>query len=256
VAGQQGLVTPEAVRLDFPEATVGSRGAALLVDWLLLGLLAFVLSLAGRFFLDVPRLPEWVATSLVLILLFLLVFGYPIGFETVWRGRTPGKALLGLRVVTVEGAAVTFRHAAIRGALGMVDFTLTFGVAAVVSSLVSKRHQRLGDFVAGTVVVRERTGEGQVTARDFEVPAAAAAIADALDTSGLSHRDYGAIRSYLLRAAALPPHRRVEVGRQLLDAVMPRLSVVPPSNLPPEVLLQAVAARYQQRSRQQRDPIA
>lgn len=255
MTGDHGLVTPEAVRLDLPEATVGSRGVALIVDWLLQWLIGLALTLGAIFAFDAPRLPEWATVTILLIMVFLLVFGYPICFETVWRGRTPGKAWLGLRVVTTDGAPVRFRHAAIRAALGLIDFTVTFGVAAVVSSLVSKRHQRLGDFVAGTVVLRERTGGGETTARHFEVPAAAAPVADALDTSGLTHRDYAAIRAYLLRADALPPQRRDEVARQLLDAVQPRLGTVPAGNLAPALLLQAIAARYQHRAREQHDTV-
>lgn len=246
---ERGLVTPEAVRLDLPEATVGSRGIAVLVDWLIQGLIGLVLFFGAFFFLDVPGLPEWVPVTVLLVLYFLLLFGYPITFETVWRGRTPGKALLGLRVVTVEGAPVGFRHAAIRAALALVDFTVTFGLAAVVSSLVSRRNQRLGDFVAGTVVLRERTGAGATVARRFEVPAAAGPVADGIDTSGLTHRDYEAIRAYLLRADSLAPPRRDEVARQLLAAVAPRLGGVAAHGLPPHVMLLTVAARYQDRSR-------
>lgn len=251
MTGDHGLVTPEAVRLDLPEATVGSRGIAVLVDWLLQLILGFVLFFGSAFFFEIPSVPDWLPGSVAVILPFLLLFGYPITFETVWRGRTPGKALLGLRVVTVEGAPISFRHAAIRSGLGLIDFFVTVGVAAVVSSLVSKRHQRLGDFVAGTVVLRERTGAQQTGARAFEVPAAAAPMADGIDTSGLTTRDYGAIRAYLLRAETLRPQQRDEVGRQLLAAVTPRLGILPPNNLPPELLLRAVAARYQQRTREQ-----
>jgi uncharacterized RDD family membrane protein YckC len=250
MTGEHGLVTPEAVRLDLPQATVGSRGAAVLVDWILQGLIILVLYLGYAFFVDF-RLPDWLPLTLVIVLGFLIVFGYPIGFETVTRGRSPGKMLLGLRVVTVEGAPITFRHAAIRAALGLVDFALTFGVAAVVSSLVSQRNQRLGDFVAGTVVLRERTGAGTATAQTFDVPRAAAPIADGLDPSGLTHRDYSAIRSYLSRVHTLPPNARDQVGRQLLDAIAPRLGTVPPNSLPPELLLEAIAARYQYQTRRQ-----
>jgi uncharacterized RDD family membrane protein YckC len=253
VAGDQGLVTPEAVRLDLPEATVGSRGAAVLVDWLLQLLIGLVVFFGSAFFFDVPGVPEWVPGSVAVILPFLLLFGYPITFETVWRGRTPGKALMGLRVVTIEGAPISFRHAVIRSGLGLIDFFATFGLAAVVSSLVSRHHQRLGDFVAGTVVLRERTGAPQSGALTFQVPAAAAPLADGIDTSGLTHRDYSAVRSYLLRAEALRPPRREDVARQLLTAITPRLGTLPPNDLPPELLLRAVAARYQQRNREQRD---
>lgn len=250
MSGEPGVVTPEAVRLELPEATVGSRGAALLADWLFQGLLGLLLVVAAESAVDAP-LPPWIGVSTALVVGFLVVFGYPIAFETAWRGggRTPGKALLGLRVVTVEGAPVQFRHAAIRAALGLVDFGLTFGLAAVLSSLWTRRNQRLGDLVAGTVVLRERTGAGALRAQRFSVPPAAAGIADTLDTSALRPRDYGAVRAYLLRVDELPAERRDAVGRQLLDAIGSRLGGLEGHDLPPEVLLRAVAARYQQRQR-------
>lgn len=253
MSDEHGLVTPEAVRLDLPEATVGTRGVAIIVDWILQATIIGLLYFGVLLWIDNPLLPEWAPLTVGLILVFLVMFGYPITFETVWRGRTPGKAWLGLRVVTVEGAPVTFRHAAIRAALGLVDFGLTSGVAAVISSLVSKRHQRLGDFVAGTVVLRERSGAPPATASRFEVPPIAKPIADALDTSGLTHRDYAALRAYLLRLPTLPPQRRHEVGVQLLNALTPRLGAVPANNLPPDVFLQTVAARYQQQSHTRQD---
>lgn len=246
----RGLVSPEAVLLDLPEATVGSRGAALLCDWIIMGLILFALSGATNVAGGTSWLPDGMVAASGLVLVFLVYFGYPIVFETTWRGggRTPGKALLGLRVVTVEGAPIRFRHAAIRAALGLVDFAATFGLAAVLSSLMSRRHQRLGDLVAGTVVLRESTTAGASTPRHFTVPPEVAGTVDALDTSGLDARDYAAVRTYLVRADTLPADRRREVGRHLLSALEPRLGGVP-ADSSPEIVLQAVAARYQQRQR-------
>lgn len=246
-----GLVSPEAVPLDLPEATVGSRGAALLIDWVLQGVLLLVVAaIAGRASAEAVGLPDWAVPSATLILTFLVWYGYPIAFETSWRdgGRTPGKAALGLRVVTVEGAPIRFRHAAIRAALGTIDFAATFGLAAVVSSLVSRRNQRLGDLTAGTVVLRERTGAGTSQARDFAVPPAAAGIADLIDVSALTTRDYGVVRSYLLRADSLPQPRRATLATEVLAALRPRLGDIPDGHAP-EVLLQTIAARYQARHR-------
>lgn len=247
VTSDHGLVTPEAVRLDLPEATVASRGIAVIVDWVLQAVSAGLLVYGAQFAFDAPGLPEWVPVSTVLVLSFLVYFGYPIGFETR-RGRTPGKALMGLRVVTVEGAPVRFRHAAIRAALGLIDFGFTFGLAAVLSSLLSKRSQRLGDFVAGTLVLRERIGARAVTSRRFEIPPGAELVANSLDPSGLTARDYAAVREFLLRADSLSDDRRAAVARQLLDAIAPRLGTLPDGS-DPELILHAAAARYQQRAR-------
>lgn len=253
MAADRGLVTPEAVRLDFPEATVGSRGVAFIVDWLVRAVALSLLSLGTNWVVD-PIAPSggpppWVPVTVALLVSFAVVFGYPIGFETLWAGQTPGKALLGLRVATVEGGPVRFRHAAIRAALGLVDFGLTFGVGAVLSPLLSSRNQRLGDLVAGTVVLRERTGAPAAKAQRFTVPPGAEAFAATLDASGLSTRDYQALRSYLMRAASLPEPQRTAVGERLAAAVAPRLGATRPADQPVEVFLRCVAARYQQRGR-------
>src|SRR5215212_8648232 len=133
------MITPEAVALEFRTANLGSRILAYLVDMVVVvaGILAglFAVALIGQAS-DVV-VPDWVALTLVLVLLPAWWLGYFIAFETLWRGRTLGKAALGLRVVTKEGAPVRFRHAAIRSALGLVDFLLTSGAAAVLSVLLT-----------------------------------------------------------------------------------------------------------------------
>ena len=244
-----GVVTPEAVPLQFSEAGVGSRGIALLIDFAiliatLLALNAFLGYLIGD---TASPLPEWVVIATTLVTNFLVYFGYWIGFETLMHGRTPGKIAMGLRVVTVEGSPVRFRHAAARAALGQVDFTLTVGVAAVLATLLSKRSQRLGDMVAGTVVLRERSAAGPPRAAQFRVPDGAEAYAASLDVSGLSPQEYETIREYLIRAWDLAPAARMELARRLAVGIAAKLRHHPPPYVNPPLFLQCVAARYQQR---------
>ena len=110
--------------------------------------------------------------SFVLPATFIVLWATRSSCETLWRGRTLGKAALGLRVVTVEGAPVRFRHAAIRATLGLVDFFAHVRRARCSRSLLlTRRSQRLGDLVAGTIVLRERTARPRHAGR--RVPAAA-----------------------------------------------------------------------------------
>lgn len=245
-----GLVTPEAVPLDLPVADLGSRGIAYFLDLVLIGLLLTALLLAGSAIEDtVPDLPTWLGVTLVLLLVFGVQLGYPVGFETAWRGRTPGKAALGLRVVTVEGAPVGFRHALIRAAMGLVDFQLTLGAAGVMTALFNQRTQRLGDIVAGTLVLRERTGAGTAVSERFAVPAGLEQHAEHLDVTALGPGDYQAVRSFLLRARGLDPATRRRLAERLGDALSPRVRPAPPAGVPAEAWLQAIAAAYQRRSR-------
>ena len=167
--GMPAVITPEAVPLDLQPAGLGSRFVALLIDWTVQGLLGFALLLLG-IGLSAGDLGG-VGIALFFLLTFGVLFGYPIALETLWRGRTLGKAAMGLRVVTTEGGPVRFRHAAIRAALGLVDFMVTSGAAAVISVLATRNNQRLGDLVAGTLVLRERTGLPPPRAAEFGVPA-------------------------------------------------------------------------------------
>jgi uncharacterized RDD family membrane protein YckC len=100
----RGVVTPEAVLLDLDTATVGSRAVAYLLDLAVLGIGYTALGIATAILGGGGFVPGWVGITLLLLLVFAWQFGYPIGFETLWRGRTPGKAAMGLRVVTTEAA--------------------------------------------------------------------------------------------------------------------------------------------------------
>lgn len=244
----QPVVTPEAVPLDFELASVGSRFFALLIDWTLQSVVLTATLFAATVASSAGGLER---TGLVaagaFLLVFVVLFGYPIAFETLWRGRTPGKAAMGLRVATREGAPVRFRHASIRAALGLVDFLLTGGAAAVLSTLLSRHSQRLGDIVAGTVVVRERTGTRATGPVWFAVPAGLESYAATLDLAGLRPSDYAAVRSFLVRAHTLPPEVRARLAAQLATPVAVRLHTTSPPGLHPETFLAAVAAAYQGR---------
>ena len=246
------MVTPEAVALEFRTANLGSRILAYLVDMVVVvaGVLAglFAVTLIGQAG-DVV-VPDWVALTLVLVLLPAWWLGYFIAFETLWRGRTPGKAALGLRVVTKEGGPVRFRHAAIRSLLGLVDFLIAGGFLAVVFILFTKDNQRLGDLVAGTLVLRERSALAAPAAVTFTPPPGLERYTATLDPGGLTTEEYQAVRTFLLRAASLPPGPRSALALQLANPLAARLRPPPPAGISPEQYLSCVAAAYQQRQRQ------
>jgi len=246
------MVTPEAVALEFQTANVGSRILAYVIDMavVIAGIFAalFAVALLGQA-TDLV-VPDWVAITIVLVLLPSWWLGYFIAFETLWRGRTLGKAALGLRVVTTEGAPVRFRHAAIRALLGLVDFAIASGFFAVVFILLTRDNQRLGDLVAGTLVLRERSGLAAPAPVSFAAPAGLEAYTATLDTSRLTIEEYQAVRTFLLRAASLPPGPRAALALQLADPLVVRLRPPPPAGVSPELFLRCVGAAHQQRQRQ------
>jgi len=250
--GSARMVTPEAVALEFQTANVGSRILAYVIDMavVIAGIFAglFAVALLGQA-TDLV-VPDWVAITIVLVVLPSWWLGYFIAFETLWRGRTLGKAALGLRVVTTEGAPVRFRHAAIRGLLGLVDFAIASGFFAVMFILLTRDNQRLGDLVAGTLVLRERSGLAAPAPVSFAAPAGLEAYTATLDTSRLTIEEYQAVRTYLLRAASLPPGPRAALALQLADPLVVRLRPPPPAGVSPELFLRCVGAAHQQRQRQ------
>jgi len=245
------MVTPEAVALEFRTANLGSRILAYLIDMVVVvaGILAglFAVALLGQAS-DVV-VPDWVALTIVLVLLPAWWLGYFIAFETLWRGRTLGKAALGLRVVTKEGAPVRFRHAAIRGLLGLVDFLVLGGFLAVVFILFTRDNQRLGDLVAGTLVLRERSALAAPAPVSFTPPPGLEHYTATLDPSGVGNEEYQAVRTFLLRAPSLSPGPRSALALQLANPLAARLRPPPPAGVSPELYLQCVAASYQQRQR-------
>ncbi|MEO7571692.1 MAG: RDD family protein [Acidimicrobiales bacterium] len=238
----RGIVTPEAVVLDFETAGIASRALARVLDALIqaAALLALVLLAVS--------LPGTVAVVVAIVGVAAIVLGYPILCETLMRGRSPGKAALGLRVVTVEGAPVSARHAFIRSALGIVDFLLPpGGLFATVSALLSPRGQRLGDLVAGTIVLRERTATSPAMAVWFNPPAGLEGYAQTLDVTSVTDGQFAVVRSFLLRVHELAPEARSAMSLRLATPVAAAMHHQAPAGVPPELFLVSVAAAYQRR---------
>ena len=148
------LVTGEAVALDLRTAALPSRVVAGMLDALVqLVLLGIVGGIATAVSLDVSPAA---AAALGIVVLVLVLIVYPVAFETLLRGRTPGKAAMGLRVVRDDGGPVGFRQALVRGLAGafLERPGITLFLGAIVTSLLNGQGKRLGDLLAGTVVLQ------------------------------------------------------------------------------------------------------
>jgi len=150
------IVTPDGLHLDLVLAGVGSRAAALLID----SAIQFVafLALAVAALVVARGAGAGYVIAVLAILFFLVEFGYWVLFEVLGSGRSPGKRVVGLRVVQLGGEAPTFRASAARTVLRLVDMLPAFYLVGMVSVLLTQRNQRLGDLVGRTVVVTERPG--------------------------------------------------------------------------------------------------
>jgi len=241
------MVTPEAVALDFRTANVGSRLPAYALDMLIV--VAVLVAVVLMVLLSGTTLPRTLAITFAVILIPAWYLGYFIAFETLWRGRTLGKATFGLRVVTREGGPIRFRHAAVRALVGLVDFSFSGGFLAVAFIVMTRDNQRLGDIVAGTLVLRERSALGPPAPVSFPVPLGLESYTATLDVSGLTSEEYQALRSFLVRAKGLRPDPRAALARQLANPLAARLRPPPPAGVQPETYLACVAAAAQRRQR-------
>lgn len=171
------IETPERVPLHFALASIGNRFLACAIDHtiqvlaILLMVLAFVvMANYSSFGEELTSAPKWVYAVLILIV-FLIVSSYFAFFEWIWNGQTPGKRLLKLRVIREDGRPVTFWEAAVRNLLRSFDMMpAPFYSIGLISVFMSLSDQRVGDMVAGTVVVREREAEAPAFAKVFASP--------------------------------------------------------------------------------------
>jgi uncharacterized RDD family membrane protein YckC len=239
----RGIVTPEAVVLDFETAAIASRAIARLIDFLIqLAALFALLMLAGL----VLEGSAGIVVAIVGVAAVLI--GYPILCEVLMRGASPGKAVFGLRVVTAEGAPAAPRHAFIRSTVGVVDFLIPpGGLWAVSSSLLSAKGQRLGDHVAGTIVLRERTASAPAMAIWFSAPVGLAGYAQSLDVTSVTDAQFAVVRAFLLRVHDLDAGARAAMAMRLATPIATAMQHQPPPGLHPEAFLVCVATAYQHR---------
>jgi len=179
IATEETLVieTPERVPLHFALASIGNRFLACAIDHTIQVLTAVLMFFAFKILADYSSLgdrlsnaPKWVI-ALLILLLFLLMSGYFAFFEWIWSGQTPGKRWLKLRVIREDGRPITFFEAAVRNLLRDFDIMpAPFYSVGLISVFVSDKDQRVGDMVAGTVVVREREAEAPAFAQLFASP--------------------------------------------------------------------------------------
>lgn len=241
-------VTPEAVEVSLDIAGLGSRAIAWLLDTLIQLALLIPLGIALGVALAAVGPDATAVLVLFSLLYFLVLWGYYPFFETVWNGQTPGKRAQRLRVVRTDGQPVTFAPVMVRNLVRIVD-VLVLPFLGVVSMLVTRRSQRLGDLAAGTMVVREHRAPVP-EALDLQHLVPARPDLPGVDATGLTEREYDVVRSFLLRRDSLDPAARRALARRLVSMVRDRVGG-PPANLDDEALLEAVARSYRDRFRPQ-----
>lgn len=235
------LVTGEAVALDIPAASVWARALGGLIDVLLqFGLLFVGLVGAAAIAPD-----ETLGGALMVLTVVICFVGVPVLSETLSRGRTLGKVALGLRAVRDDGGPVSFHHCLIRALVGVFEIWALSGVPALVTAMVSPRGKRVGDYAAGTYVVRERFAL-QLPA-PVGMPPALLGWAQSADIAALPDQLALAVRQVLARLPTLSPAARQQLLDDLSTQVSAFVAPPPPPGTPPDAFLAAVIAERRRR---------
>ena len=238
------VVTPEAVAVSIDVAGLGSRMIAAVIDTAIQALIGFLLGMA---FAGIGAgFGGGGLTIGLLIVLFLLIWGYYPLFEGIWHGVTPGKRTQRLRVVLADGQPVTLGPVLIRNVVRIVDFIPGGYGIGVIAMLLTRRFQRLGDLAAGTIVVRDRRAPEPRELMLFPSETRAEA-SRRIDTTGLRERDYEVVRSFLERRVGLDPGARATLAHDLAEALRPRVGAAASDLHDDEAFLEAAAQAYRNR---------
>ena len=248
--GVDDFVTGEAVALELPAAAIAVRALSGFVDLGVGGGALWVgLAVATGMTAGADEAILGIASTVLLVLVTVVL---PTTLETLTRGRSVGKLATGLRTVRDDAGPISFRHALTRALVGVVEIA-PFGVPALVCALLSSKGKRLGDYAAGTYVVRDRVH--LTLPPPPMMPLQLADWAAAADIARLPDGLAMAVRQFLMRAPRLSPQSRATLGVQLRDEVVTYVAPQPPAGIHPEVVLRAVVADRRRRDaiRLQRD---
>lgn len=239
------ITTPENIAIEYELAGLGTRFLASVLDIVIqiaIGLIVTVLWVIVEAILSALKLASaasfmsdvgGIIVGVWFIAIFLLIFGYYIFFEIRWNGQTIGKRQLGLRVIREGGYPVRPYNVFIRNLVRVLDFMPVFYLAGVISILATKNYQRVGDIIAGTIVVKQRAPQSldgllriaHITPEHLD-PAALAIVARQADR--LSPDEYRAVRHFTERRRQLSLEAQQIAAIKVAVPLMQRLRIVPP----------------------------
>src|SRR5438309_1879358 len=221
-SAEYSVLTPERVSLQYDIAGIGSRGAAAIVDTVIqfvsvtvLAFGAFAAGVVGALFGIRGAALGSLMLGLFALAVFIVMAGYYMVFEILWNGQTPGKRLLGVRVMRENGYPIRPVDSVVRNLVRIVDWLPGMYGVGVLTMLLNKRSKRLGDFASGTIVVRE--GER----------GAAILFPGAAEPGGvhLSNADATLVRDFLVRRSSMNPQARAELAARLASVLVQRYSL-------------------------------
>jgi uncharacterized RDD family membrane protein YckC len=245
--------TPENIEFGYDIAGIGSRFLAAIIDTLLIGIAEIIILLVVGLAVQSLSLAESVLTAAGAVLGFVVLWGYYVAFELAWNGQSPGKRLLGLRVVREGGRPITAIASIIRNLIRLVDFLPFLYGIGVVAMFVDRRSRRLGDLAAGVLVVRERAEVTleSLTTRPLPLPQVPINGILLPTIATLNETDYGLVQEFLAQRNDLAREIRLRLALQLVRGLEQRMAVQ--SSMQPEPFLEQVAASYRAQRNQEQE---
>ena len=246
------ISTPENVDLHLELAGLGNRIVACVIDTILtyVGILVLALPMLlypriaeamGSAYSDNRLLVDTLVVALYVLGSFLIVFGYFIFFESIWQGQTPGKKLIGIRVVDSLGQPVTTSSVWIRNLLRPIDEGVF--VLGLLVMLIDRNERRLGDLAANTIVIRERLSEKVVSPLTSEQ----AHNLDEIDAGLISLPEYEMLTDFLRRRKGMSAPHRIEAAKKLAEHFASTLHVAD-GDSSPEPFLERIFLAYKARA--------
>lgn len=228
---QLKIDTPEQIALELPLAGIGSRFLAIAIDtliqvalYLLTGLIFLLLIPAG--FSLFAFLPKTLGPAIAIFIGFSIYWGYFAVFEVIWKGQTPGKRVAGIRVIKESGRPVNAFEAIGRNLMRAVDIMPGIYGVGLVCMMLNKESRRLGDYVAGTVVVHEKPSE--------QVRPTWNTAAESVTASGgiaqVTPEELVLIETYLSRRFELEPEVRLRTAIQIAERIKTKTGLQPQSH--------------------------
>ncbi|MGB6198191.1 MAG: RDD family protein [Candidatus Acidiferrales bacterium] len=236
------IETPEQTPLEFAIAGIGSRFLAIAIDTLIQTGVAIVVMLGAWLLFTVTKSLSlfsslWIA-AIVILFFLVLMYGYFAIFEAIWNGQTPGKRSMGIRVIKDSGRPITPAESVARNLLRIVDQLPTLYAIGVISIALSKQNKRLGDFVAGTIVVREKSL--QEARPVWQISVAPSSVA--YGSERLTAEEFALIEAFLNRRGELDAYVRYQMASQIAARIQPKLTVPAGESPSAEKLLEAIAS--------------
>jgi uncharacterized RDD family membrane protein YckC len=262
---QLSIATPELVAIEFPLAGIGSRFVAILLDYLLQAAVVTLLVIlvavvasgssgsSAATTSSSPNAEKW-GIAIGIAIPFLLEWGYFALFEAFWRGQTPGKRVMHIRVIQQTGRPVSLFEALARNLLRIVDWLPVFYIVGVITMFITRRQQRLGDLIAGTLVVHERplekTLESIGSSRTFTSavfrtapvpppPRVSSLPADSV--ARLTLADLQALEQYLARRLDMSIETRTTLAEKIARSIAQKMGFAIPQGMSQETFLEETA---------------